>query len=196
MSSSGTVYGSAKAAIIALKRQGGQEEVVQAILMLPFARGWSTRNLPLGWMIKGTPSKYNIIGPDGSFFESKAKAVDHLTLLGGSEEDKTLLDKFTEGGKTRKSVKIKEHLKFTDNFTENNKTMTLLEEYSKHVNKREKLKTVTDRKKRNSLKELIRSGASEKKIVLLRSLLMTSGWKMEGLPSGWMGKSLSHFGYR
>ena len=92
VSSSGAVYGSAKAAIIALKKQGGQEEVVQTILMLPFARGWSTRNLPLGWMIKGTPSKYNIIGPDGSFFVSKAKAVDHLTLLGGSEKDKALLD--------------------------------------------------------------------------------------------------------
>ena len=149
-------------------------------------------------MIKGTPSKYNIIGPDGSFFVSKAKAVDHLTLLGGSEKDATLLDKFTEGGKTRKSVKVKEHLKFTEKFTEteNNRSMTLLEEYSKLVNKREKFNTVTAIKERHSLQGLIRSGASEKEVVLLRSFLMTSGWKMEGLPSGWMGKSLSHFGYR
>ena len=52
VSSSGVVYGSVNAAIIALRKQGGQEEVVQAILNLPCARGWSTKNLPLGWMIK------------------------------------------------------------------------------------------------------------------------------------------------
>ena len=192
LSSSGVVYGSVKAAIIAMREQGGQEEVVQAILKLPCARGWSTRNLPLGWMIRGTPAKYYIIGPDGSFFESKAKAINHLISLGGSEKDKVLLDKFSEGGK-RKSKKCK---KCTGPLTEAdiNRSKTHLKKYAKHVNKKER--SITGIPERKFLQEVLRSGASEKEAVPLREVLMTCGWKMEGLPSGWMGKSLSYSCYR
>ena len=192
LSSSGVVYGSVKAAIIAMREQGGQEEVVQAILKLPCARGWSTRNLPLGWMIRGTPAKYYIIGPDGSFFESKAKAIGHLISLGGSEKDKVLLEKFSEGGK-RRTKKCKK-CTGTSAGAENNRSMTHLKKYSQQVNTREK--SITGVPERKFLQEVLRSGASEKEAVPLRSVLMTCGWKMEGLPSGWMGKSLSHFGYR
>ena len=199
VSSSGIVYSSLKAAIIALRKEGGQEKIVQAILKLPGVRSWSTRNLPLGWIIKGTTSKYNIIGPDISFFESKSKAIDHLIALGGSEQDKILLDNFCEGGKKRKVKfdKIKEHIKqCTENYGEAEKNMpiTQLKEYSVNFNNREN--HMTGLMERQALQEVLRSGAGEKDAVPFRSALIISGWKMEGLPSGWMGKGLPHSGYR
>ena len=99
ISPSGMPYASIKNALVALRKEGGEEEVVKAILRLPVARGWTSRNLPLGWIAKGTTAKYMIISPDGEFFESKAKAVLHLVAMGGSEQDKFKLERFTEGGK-------------------------------------------------------------------------------------------------
>ena len=152
--------------------------MVQAILKLPCANGWMTKNLPAGWLVKGTRAGYSIIGPDGSFFESKVKAIDHMRVLGSSLEDKLMLEQFSKHDKSTKE------------------NMGEIRGKKPQSQSKQWVKTDSCLPWRQDLQKLLKSGGSKTDIAPLRGSLIARGWRMKGLPAGWMGKSLPNFEYR
>ena len=201
----GVVYSSAKSAFIALRKQKGQEKVVQAILKLPCASDWSTRNLPSGWMIRVTRSegscgaKYNIIGPDGSFFESKSRASAHLVTLGGSQENKNLLQNFSGCTSLQKTIGVTKIHQFKEvsrsEESEKKEAPLTATQQNKICIPETRLYNEASRPEGSEkegaslrmLQEVLGSGGSEKEAAPLREFLLTKGWRTLGLPHGWMG---------
>ena len=201
----GVVYSSAKSAFIALRKQKGQEKVVKTILKLPCASDWSTRNLPSGWMIRVTRSegscgaKYNIIGPDGSFFESMSRAIAHLASLGGSQENRNLLQNFSRGTSQQKTMATTKN----DNSkevsrseeSENKKVPLPASQQSKicipetHLYNEASSLEVGEKEGASlrRLQQILGSGGGEKEAAAFWEFLLTKGWRTVGLPHGWMG---------
>ena len=110
MSPSGQVFRSKKAAIEHLLQVGGSEEEIRAVQDLYIAQGWSRDGLPEGWLGRADPKNYSFVSADAKYFSNKRKAEDHLMAIGGSEEDRLLLQRFT-GGRNHSFMKNQNHPK-------------------------------------------------------------------------------------
>ena len=103
-----------------------------------------------------------------------------LQNSGGCDEDIALLENYSGGGKKSKNAVINCEKPRPAEVSDMEKPM---------IND-------TCTKERRILQVLLKSGGSENEAAPLREVLMATGWKMEGLPDGWMGRSLPHSGYR
>ena len=110
MSPSGQVFRSKKAAIEHLLQVGGSQEEIRAVQDLYIAQGWSREGLPQGWLGRADPKNYSFVSADAKYFSNKRKAEDHLMAIGGSEEDRLLLQRFT-GGRNHSFMKNQNHPK-------------------------------------------------------------------------------------
>ena len=91
----GGQYSTVKHALLALKIQGAEESTIEAIMSLDLAKGWTNQKLPPGWLAKGATVGYTFISPKGLCFTGKERAASHLEGLGGSQEDKKLIEHFS-----------------------------------------------------------------------------------------------------
>ena len=140
-----------------------------------------------------------------------------LQNSGGSDEDIALLENYSGGGKMSKMAEnncdqtkpfevLHKEKQISDTGTKESLRTQLIslknainncdKPIPVEVPYTEKHMTDTGTKERRILQALLKSGGSENEAAPLRDVLLATGWKMEGLPGGWMGRSLPHSGYR
>ena len=84
-------------AIKYLVSTGGALETIHNIRKLYGAQGYTSENLPEGWLGRNKKHHFFFISPAGKFLKGKVKAVDHLLAINGSEEDQSKITTFNVG---------------------------------------------------------------------------------------------------